>query len=341
MHAPLASPDPRIPVTIVTGFLGSGKTTLLSSLIRRANGERLAVILNEFGEVPLDQAFIDAAGGKVVTLAGGCLCCAIAGDIVTTLLALHEGRGERPFDRVVIETSGLADPAPLSSDILDAPELTPLFRLDSVICVVDGLQGLLELERQRVSVKQAAMADRIVLTKSDISSPHAVARLRQRLAALNPYAPLVAANHGAVDAGWLLEPIRDAFWPHAKGHAGHDHRDHDHGVRASHLWFEQPLDREAFRRTMEAFVEAHGERLLRIKGLLNFAGEPRPVAVHGVGSFLHPLNPLAEWPDADRRSRIVFIADRLGEADIASFFEALAPAAPRSETHPKLEETAR
>ncbi len=115
--AALAKPDTRIPVTIVTGFLGSGKTTLLSSLLRRANGERFAVVVNEFGEVPLDQAFIDTAGGKVVTVAGGCLCCAIAGDIVTTLLALHESRGERAFDRVVIETSGLADPGPLSQDV--------------------------------------------------------------------------------------------------------------------------------------------------------------------------------------------------------------------------------
>jgi G3E family GTPase len=146
MHAPLARPYTRIPVTIVTGFLGSGKTTLLSSLLRRATGERFAVIVNEFGEVPLDQAFIDAAGGKVVTLAGGCLCCAITGDIATTLLALHESRGERAFDRVVIETSGLADPGPLSQDILDSPELTPLFRLDGVICVVDGLQDCLSLK---------------------------------------------------------------------------------------------------------------------------------------------------------------------------------------------------
>ncbi len=118
-----------------------------------------------------------------------------------------KARSEQAFDRVVIETSGLADPGPISQDLLDAPELTPLFRLDGVICVVDALQGLLELERQRVSVKQAAMADRLVLTKSDISSPHAVARLRERLAALNPSAPLIVANHGAVDAGWLLDPV--------------------------------------------------------------------------------------------------------------------------------------
>jgi G3E family GTPase len=178
------------------------------------------------------------------------------------------------------------------------------------------------------------MADRIVLTKSDISSPHAVARLRERLAALNPYAPLVVANHGAVEAGWLRDLVDGpAFWARAEGHADHHHHEHNHGIRSTCLWFERPLDKEAFQRAIARFVDAHGEYLLRIKGLLNLAGEPRPVAVHGVGGFLHPLQPLADWPDADRRSRIVVIADRLGEADIAPFFTPL--------THSLFEETAR
>ena len=127
MPASSETSDPHIPVTIVTGFLGSGKTTLLSSLLRRANRERIAVIINEFGEVSLDDAFVDAAGGKIVTLAGGCLCCAVAGDIVSTLVELHEARSAQGFDRVVIETSGLADPGPIAMDLLDAPELTTLF----------------------------------------------------------------------------------------------------------------------------------------------------------------------------------------------------------------------
>jgi G3E family GTPase len=339
MAAPLAKPDPRIPVTIVTGFLGSGKTTLLSNLLRRAHGERIAVIINEFGEVPLDQAFIDAAGGKAVTVAGGCLCCAIAGDIVTTLRALHESRSERAFDRVVIETSGLADPGPISADLLDAPELTQLFRLEGVVCVVDALQGLLEFDRQRISVKQVAMADRLVLTKSDIASPHAIPRLLERLAAINPSAPLTVANYGDVDPGWLLRPVEEhGRWPQAMDQEGHSHHGHNHGIRASCLWFEQPLDREAFWRAMATLTDTHGERLLRIKGLLNLSGEPRPVAIHGVGRFLHPLEPLADWPGADRRSRVVFIADRLGEAEIAPFFESLAPRPLKSEPHPEFEQ---
>ena len=307
----------------MTGFLGSGKTTLLSSLLRRANRERIAVIINEFGEVSLDDAFVDAAGGKIVTLAGGCLCCAVAGDIVSTLVELHEARSAQGFDRVVIETSGLADPGPIAMDLLDAPELTTLFRLDGVVCVVDALQGLRELERQRVSTKQIAMADRLILTKTDIASPHAIARLRDRLAAINPSAPLAVANHGAVEIGWLLDPVSSSIGWAASHHGGHAHHDHDHhGIRSFCLWFERPLHLGEVQRAISALTQAHGEKILRIKGLLNLAGETHPTAIHGIGSFLHPAEPLAHWPSADQRSRIVFIADRLTEAQIAPFFEA-------------------
>jgi G3E family GTPase len=177
-----------------------------------------------------------------------------------------------------------------------------------------------------------------LLAKCDISSPHAVARLRERLAALNPSAPLTVANHGAVDAGWLLRPANEsAVWAHAKAHAGHDHRNHSHGIRSVCLWFGQPLDEESFWRAMTDLTETHGERLLRIKGLLNLAGAPRPVAIHGIGNILHPLEPLSEWTDADRRSRVVFIADRLGEAEIAPFFVSFAPIPARHETHSDFE----
>ncbi len=315
--------DPRIPVTIVTGFLGSGKTTLLASLLRRTNRERIAVIINEFGEVSLDDAFVGAAGGKIVTLAGGCLCCAVAGDIVSTLVELHEARNAQGFDRVVIETSGLADPGPIAMDLLDTPELTTLFRLDGVVCVVDALQGVRELERQRVSAKQVAMADRLVLTKTDIASPHGIAKLRDRLAAINPSAPLVVANNGAVDIGWLLDPIPSPLSWAASDYGGHVHHDHDHhGICSFCLWFEWPLHLGEVQRAIAALLKVHGERVLRIKGLLNLVGETHPTAIHGIGSFLHPAEPLAHWPSADKRSRIVLIVDRLTEAQITPFFEA-------------------
>ena len=327
MTVPLRKPDARIPVTIVTGFLGSGKTTLLSSLLRRANRERIAVIINEFGEVSLDEAFIGAAGEKIVTLAGGCLCCAIAGDIVSTLVALYEARSEQPFDRIVIETSGLADPGPIALDLLDAPELTALFRLDGIVCTIDALEGLRALERQRVSAKkQIAMADRLVLTKTDIASPHAVPRLRDQLSAINPSAPLVVANRGEVDVNWLLAPDRSpisCIGPDFDGRHHHDH-DHNHGIRSFCLWLKQPLHLGEVRRAISALILDYGEKILRIKGLLNLPGEANPTAIHGIGGFLHPPEPLGSWPGEDRRSRIVFIVDRLSEAQIAPFFEASA-----------------
>ncbi len=322
MAVPLVESDPRIPVTIVTGFLGSGKTTLLSSLLRRAGRERIAIIINEFGEVSLDEAFVDAACGKIVTLAGGCLCCAIAGDIVSTLVDLHRVRSEQGFDRVVIETSGLANPGPIARDLLDAPELT-LYRLDGIVCMVDALQGLRELERQRVSANQIAVADRLVLTKTDIAAPHAVPRLRERLVAINPTAPLVVANNGAVDIGWLLDAdLRLISWAGLRSD-GHDHHDRDlHGIRSFCLWLERRPHLGEVRRAISALMQAHGEKILRIKGLLNLPGETSPTAIHGIGNFLHPPEPLGSWPSEDRRSRIVFIVDRLTEEQIAPFFEA-------------------
>jgi G3E family GTPase len=310
--------DRRLPVTLVTGFLGSGKTTLLSALLRRPERGRLAIVINEFGEVPLDQALIGRTEGQVVVLSGGCLCCAIGGDLVSTLLDLHRRRAANPFERVVIETSGLADPGPILAPLVQAPELTALFRMDAVVAVVDALQGLRELGRQRVCVKQVALADRIVLSKSDIAAPVAVARLRDRLAEINPWAPLTMANHGAVDAAWLFDsastrPVSDQN----SASGSHDHN-HSRGISAFCLWFDKPMTWAFFARAVGKLTEAHGEAILRIKGLLNLDGHP--VAIHGVQHFLHPPEPLEVWPDKERRSRVIVITDRLTEAEVRSFF---------------------
>ena len=238
----------------------------------------------------------------------------IGDDVVSTLLDLHRRREENPFERVVIETSGLADPGPILAPLVQAPELTALFRVDGVVAVVDALQGLRELGRQRVCVKQVALADRIVLSKSDIAAPLAVARLRERLAKINPWAPLVAANHGAVDAAWLFDPVSPRP---VSEHGSHDFT-HSHGISAFCLWFDKPLSWEVFARAVGKLTNSHGESILRIKGLLNVDG--RPVAVHGVQHFLHPPAPLEVWPDKDRRSRVIVITDHLTEAEVRSFF---------------------
>jgi G3E family GTPase len=312
--------ESRIPVTLVTGFLGSGKTTLLSALLRRPELGRFAVLINEFGEVPLDQALIGRVEGQLVVMSGGCLCCAIGGDLVKTLLHLHALRAEKPFERVLIETSGLADPGPILAPLVQTPDLTALYRIEGVVAVVDALQGLRELERQRVSVKQVALADRIVLSKSDIAAPLALARLRARLAEINPWAPIATANHGAVDDAWMFDPVsaRPVSDPACgDGHVSHDHA-HSHGIKAFCLWFDTPLTWESFARAVAKLIESHGEAILRIKGLLNLDGSP--AAIHGVQHFLHPPEPLAAWPDEERRSRVIVIADRLTEEKVRKFF---------------------
>ncbi|MCW2275808.1 GTP-binding protein [Rhodoblastus acidophilus] len=312
--------DTRIPVTLVTGFLGSGKTSLLSALLRRPELGPFAVVINEFGEVALDQALIGRVEGQLVVLSGGCLCCGIGGDLATTLLDLHARRAALPFERVVVETSGLADPGPLLAPLVQAPELTGLFRVDGVVAVVDALQGLRELERHKVSVKQVALADRIILSKSDIAASLAVARLKQRIAEINPWAPLRAANHGAVESAWLFDPAPAPTIPYSdlrNGNGGHDH-DHAHGIGAFCLWLDKPFTWDLFVNAVTRLTEAHGEAILRMKGVLNIEGHP--TAVHGVQHFLHPPEPLATWPDEERRSRVVVIAERLTETQVRRFF---------------------
>lgn len=309
----------RSPVSLITGFLGSGKTTLLSRMLMHPDFRRTAVIINEFGEIPLDQALIERTDGPLVVLSGGCLCCAVTGDIVSTLLALLGRRAECPFDRIVIETSGLADPGPILAPLMRAPELTPHFRVGAVVAVVDALQGLRELDRQRVSARQVAMADRILLSKTDIGSPHGVARLKERLGHLNPWAPLSIANHGEVAPEFLLE-MRPYPVPAVAG-SGHAHHDHGNGaIRSFCLWFDDPVEWDCLSRAFSALTEEHGEKILRLKGMLAVPGRSRPVVVHGVGHFLHVPEELSAWPDQDRRSRLLFITEGVDETTVRRFF---------------------
>jgi G3E family GTPase len=344
-----AAPVERIPVSVITGFLGSGKTTLLKHLLPQPAMADTAVIINEFGEVGLDHLLVEAAKDDTVLLSSGCLCCTIRGDLVDTMRRLFFRRraGEIPaFKRVVIETTGLADPAPVLHTLMRDPLVSECYRLDGVIATVDAVNGMDQLDRQMESVKQAAVADRLLLTKSDLADGGGIDALKQRLHALNPAAPIFAVRNGEIDAAELLNAglynpetksldVRrwlkaEVYEEHGHDH-GHEHR-HGHGqdphdvnrhdarIAAFAIDWDRPLDWAVFIDWIEMLIAGHGENLLRIKGILNVAGETAPVAVHGVQHLFHPPMMLEGWPDPDRHSRLVFITrDIPRETLLASF----------------------
>jgi G3E family GTPase len=343
---PAAKPVERLPVSVLTGFLGSGKTTLLRELLRHPDFSETAVVINEFGEIGLDHLLVESAREDMVLLASGCLCCTISGDLVTSLRRLYQRRAAKEvplFRRVVVETTGLADPAPILHTLMQDPMLAQVYRLDGVIATVDAVNGMDQLDRQMESVKQAAVADRLVLTKCDLAPETKV--LEERLRGLNPAAPILKAVAGRIDpqglfdAGlynpanksldvrrWLKE---EAYAAAPQGHHGHDHHDHEGGlghegghgnghagldrnrhdehIRAFCLTRAAPLDWDKFADWVEMMISLHGANLLRIKGVLNVAEAAGPIAIHGVQHLFHPPVELPAWPDADRSSRLVFI----------------------------------
>jgi G3E family GTPase len=355
-----------IPVSVLTGFLGSGKTTLLGKLLKHPGMSETAVLINEFGEIGLDHDLLEKVDNETVLMSSGCLCCTIRGDLVDSLRSLYfrRVRGEvPPFKRVVIETTGLADPAPILQTLMEDPILEAYYRLDSVVTTVDAVNGSLQLDQQFESVKQAAVADRIVLTKSDMPEAKAIDRLEARVRKLNPAAPLFRASFGEIDPAKLFNAglydpksktadvqnwLRaEAYEPHGhhQHHHGHDHghghehdhdhddhhhddhhhddHDHDHAhgpdqdphdvnrhdkrIAATCLTLDEPIDWDSFSLWLGSLARYRGDDLLRVKGILNVAGEERPIAIHGIQHIFHPPARLPQWPSADRRSRIVFI----------------------------------
>ena len=299
--------DRRIPVSVVTGFLGSGKTTLLSRLLAHRSLGETAVIVNELGEVAIDHHLLRRVDERTVLLASGCVCCSLRGDLVDELrdLLSRRSRGEIPrFRRVVVETTGLADPAPILSTLLSEPVLRHQFRPEAVITTVDAVNGLAQLERQPESLKQAVVADRLVVTKADIAERADVEALEDRLRRLNPTASVIEASFGEVDPKALLRPA-DVRARHASPPREHGGRPHE--LRAFSLVFDEPLDWTAFGIWLTMLLQSRGEDVLRVKGLLN-VGAPGPLLLNGVQHVIHPPVHLDVWPDGDRRSRIVFIA---------------------------------
>jgi G3E family GTPase len=315
------------PVTLVTGFLGSGKTTLLQRLLREPAFSDTAVLINEFGEIGLDHHLLERIDETMVVLQSGCLCCTIRGELSAAIKDLHsqrEGGLVPPFSRLVIESTGLADPFPILSTVKADPMLRHHFCLGNVITTVDAVNGMRQLDAQPESVKQVAVADRLVLTKTDLATAEMVHLLVERLRCINPVAPLWRGADQHVDAGALL--ANDAFdasgaerWlplpPAPPGHVHGDRNRHD-DIRAFALSLDKPVDWTVFGIWLTMLLHRHGNEVLRVKGILNVADAETPVAVHGVQHLVHPPTHMSAWPDIDRRSRLVFIVKGLAPAAI-------------------------
>jgi len=275
------------------------------------------VVINEFGETGIDDALVRARHGEVALLAGGCLCCTARAGLDGALADLERARreaGRPPFTRLVVETTGLADPAPLVRALASEPALAARWRLACVTVTVDAVNGWRQIDRQPEAVRQVALADRLLLTKTDLAAPADAARLGARLATLNPFATLHKTAMGEVAADVALEaPAETAGRPAANQVApDHGHR-HDADVRAFVLPLPGAVPRAAFTRWLDTLIAHRGDDLLRIKGLVRFDDDARPVLVNAAGALLHPPRPLDAWPGADREGRLVFITRHLPE----------------------------
>ncbi|WP_036262834.1 CobW family GTP-binding protein [Methylocapsa aurea] len=348
-------PPPPFPLTIVTGFLGAGKTSLLNRLLRDPALADTLVIINEFGEIGLDHLLVEKSGDDMLVMTSGCLCCSIRGDLITTLedvLRRRDNGRITPFQRVLIETTGLADPAPVLHTIMHHPYLMLRFRLDGVVTLVDAVNGAATLDAHEEAVKQAAMADRLVIAKTDLLDDDAAAglpSLRERLAGLNPGALQLDAAKGEATAAALLhaglyDPERKSpnvrRWLNAeafaldepRGHhrAGHNHTRHDHDVnrhdariRAFCMRRAEAIAPAAFDLFLELLRNAHGPSLLRVKGIVALSDDPsRPVVIHGVQHVFHPPARLPAWPDDDRDTRVIFILRDLEPAFVEGLWSA-------------------
>lgn len=298
----------KTPLVIVTGFLGSGKTTLLGKLLQGEEFAGTSVLINEYGQAGLDHRLIRRVKERTVLLAGGCVCCNRREDLVRELSDMLNDyqAGKMLLDRVVIETTGLADPAPILFSILTHPMLVHHYRIDMVIACLDAVNGELHLQNNPESVKQITSADKVVITKADLSGPELAEKLRQRVLSLNPSAQISLAEHGQAEEGLLTVPA--AFDRERLGSGLSDSgTQHAADVHAMTVQFAEPLDWLAFGVWLSMLLQKHGENIFRVKGIVD-VGEKGPVVLNGVQHVIHPPRHLSDWQDYETRdSQIVFI----------------------------------
>lgn len=314
--------DGRFPITIVTGFLGSGKTTLLSNVLRNEKYRNTAVIINEYGQAGLDHRLIRRIEEKTRLLSGGCICCNMREDLLQEIKEIlnEKERGEVEMDRVVIETTGLADPAPVLFSILMDPLLTNRFYVDAVVCCLDAANGELHLQNNQESVKQIATADTVIITKTDLVDKEKVTAMRSRLSQLNPAAIVLEAANGQIDADVVFANSQNQM----EERIGRLEQlklddglglEHNSTVRSMAIEFYKPLDWTSFGLWLSMLLYSHGEKMLRVKGMVD-VGDQGPVVINGVQHIIHPPHHLDDWCGEERNSQIVFIMKEIAPEQI-------------------------
>lgn len=328
-----------IPVTLLTGFLGSGKTTVLNRLLKQL--PLTAVVMNEFGEVGLDHQLLEETRGPLALLSGGCVCCQIQGALAPTLKNLWMARDKGdlpPYERLIIETTGIADPAPIIDTLVNERWLATRHRLDGIVTTVDAVFGPAQLDEHFEAQRQVAVADRLLLTKTDLASAGDIAHLRERLTRLNPAATQLTVVQGEVAPEAILgaagsvqaaprQWLAASRYRPARLRAGPTAPSHNERIRAFSLTFDQPLDRQGVASALEMLIAFRPKQLLRMKAILNFIGEGRPTVLHGVQHVLYPPTQLEAWPDDDRSSRFVFIVSDLEAEFVAKLLDDFTQAA--------------
>lgn len=332
----------RLPISIITGFLGNGKTTLLNHLLQSPALSDAVVIINEFGEIGIDHLLVATPAENMVLLNSGCLCCTVKGDLVETLTDLRDKRRNGqipPFGKVIVETTGLADPVPIIQTIVTDGELSPVYRLESVVTLVDAVHGMSQLDNHPESVKQAAVSDVLLLTKMDLADAAGAGELRARLARINPGAEIDETVRGVISPDrvlrggiydpatkgpdverWLSEENFRRAAEHGHEHHAHDVNRHDDHVQSFCFHYDRPIQRSGLMVWLNMLADLRGADLLRVKGILNVEG--KPVIVHAVQTIIHEPVLLERWPSADQRSRIVMIVRDMERSELERTFDA-------------------